>query len=185
MMIGLSTFFFPPAQVRAIFFKNKPISPLKESLQIQHSMRGMLILGIYFLFQLFLPIRHFFIQGDVLWTEEGHRMAWRMMLRSKGGSISFKVKDTATGETWEVNPYTELTNKQVSKLGVQPDMIWQFAQLLKYKYRQEGKDKVEVYAISSVSLNGDSSRPMVDSTVNLAGEAWNTFKHARWILTYE
>ncbi|WP_316930169.1 HTTM domain-containing protein [Leeuwenhoekiella sp. MAR_2009_132] len=35
--------------------------------------------------QLELPLRHWIIKDDVLWTEEGHRLSWRMMLRSKGG----------------------------------------------------------------------------------------------------
>ena len=48
------------------------------------------ILLVYFIFQIGLPIRHWMIQDDVLWTEEGHRMSWRMMLRSKSGTLTVR-----------------------------------------------------------------------------------------------
>ena len=184
MMIGLSVFFFPPEQVRNVFFKEKPKTLPDESTQVKNKKRVIFILGIYFLFQLFLPVRHLFVKGNVFWTEEGHRMAWRMMLRSKSGSIQFKVKDKTTGEEWKVDPYDYLTDKQARKLSVQPDMIWQFAQYLKQEYAQEGIE-VEIYAISRVSLNGSTSQPLVDAGVDLANEPWNTFTHARWILPYK
>ncbi len=39
------------------------------------------------IWQVYLPVRHYFIPGNVFWTEEGHRMAWRMMLRNKAGEV--------------------------------------------------------------------------------------------------
>ena len=87
--------------------------------------------------QLALPLRHHFIQGDVLWTEEGHRLSWRMMLRTRQGSIQFFVTDVKTGrrETVDLNQY--LTAKQISRLSTLPDYIWQFSQRLTKEYNEK------------------------------------------------
>lgn len=41
------------------------------------------LLGSYVLMQVLVPFRHFLYPGNVSWTEEGHRFAWHMKLRSK------------------------------------------------------------------------------------------------------
>lgn len=45
------------------------------------------------------PLRHYFIEGDANWTEEGHSFSWRMMLRSKvTGHLAYWIVDKgATG----------------------------------------------------------------------------------------
>lgn len=40
--------------------------------------------------QALVPLRHVLYPGTVHWTEEGHRFAWHMMLRTKSGSASFR-----------------------------------------------------------------------------------------------
>jgi vitamin K-dependent gamma-carboxylase len=46
--------------------------------------------------QLILRIRHHFIKGSELVTEEGHRLSLRMILREKSGYIRFKIVDNDT-----------------------------------------------------------------------------------------
>ncbi|MDX5442717.1 MAG: HTTM domain-containing protein, partial [Hymenobacteraceae bacterium] len=41
---------------------------------------------LYAATQILVPLRHFLYPGNVNWTEEGHKFAWHMMLRSKSGS---------------------------------------------------------------------------------------------------
>lgn len=75
----------------------------------------------YCVAQLTIPLRHWLYPGDVSWTEEGHRFSWRMMLRSKVGSASFRLVhgvDTAT-----VDPSLHLTQRQVRAMSTRPDMI--------------------------------------------------------------
>ena len=48
----------------------------------------------FFFVQLVLPLRHHFIKGDVLFTEEGHRLSWRMMLRERVGRLNIKIVNT-------------------------------------------------------------------------------------------
>ena len=183
LAIALCIFFFPGEQVRQKFFKRKP--PVTPEIQAQTSYTiatWMLVLGgLYFLWQVYLPLRHHLYEGNVFWTEEGHRMSWRMMLRTKSGSVRFKMEDLKTGETWWVEPRDYLTSKQARKLATHPDMIWQFSQFLEKKYRNQGYEDVAVYAHGSVSLNGHPHSPLVDSSVDLTTVSWEPFRHATWI----
>jgi hypothetical protein len=146
--------------------------------------RGLLLafLGVFFLLQIVLPLRHFLYPGNVHWTEEGHRMAWHMMLRTKSGRIHYIVKDPASGESWKVDPADYLAPKQSERIATRPDMIWQFAQRLAREYRDKGRPTVEVYAFTRVSLNGRPYQPLVNSKVDLAKAEWTWFRPLDWLV---
>ena len=138
--------------------------------------------GIYFLIQLALPLRHHFIKDEVLWSEEGHRLSWRMMLRSRGGTVKFKITNKENGETTLVNLDDYLTKKQKRRIASYPDFIWQFAQRLKKEYSEKDQD-ISVHALNSkVSVNGKAYRAFIDPKVDLANTEWNYFWHNEWIL---
>lgn len=184
MMIGISVFFFPPEQVRRRFFRRKPLPTKTEvvsthRVQVRYGVAG--LLAGYFLWQIYLPLRHHLYEGDVLWTDEGHRMAWRMMLRTRAGVATYKVVDTATGESWNVRLADYLTAKQERKAASHPDMIWQFSQFLEREYRRQGYQDVAVYVDARVSINGSDLRPLVKPTVDLTEVGWQPFQHAEWI----
>ncbi len=141
-----------------------------------------IMFGTYLIWQVLTPLRHHLIPGDVLWTEEGHRMAWRMMLRTKKGEAKFKVVDKRTDSSWYEFPEKHMLSYQAKDVASKPDFIWQFSQHLKNKYKEQGLD-VRVYAYSRCSVNGRPYKYMVDTTVDLAAEEWNLFKHHDWILT--
>ncbi len=132
-------------------------------------------------FHLLVPLRHWCFDGNVAWTEEGHRYSWRMMLRSKRGYGFFTVKDPATGETEDVKPKDYLNERQVEKLLTHPDMIWQFAQYLHREWEKKGVPNAEVYATIRASLNGRKTQSFVDPNVNLAAEKWHFLSESTWI----
>lgn len=181
LALAFSVFFFDPETIRSIFFKSKkPITSTKPTIPI---FRTSLLLGatVYFIVQLLLPIRHYAIEDDVLWTEEGHRMSWRMMLRSRTGKGNFKVIDTTTKEVFEILTKDYLTAAQERKVFTYPDFAWQFAQYLKLEFRKKGKD-VSVYVENSmVSINGKPYVPFLDPKTDLASESWNRLQHHNWI----
>ncbi len=127
-----------------------------------------------------LPLRHHLFPGDVAWSEEGHRYAWRMMLRTKYGRGYFTVKDLSTGESERVSPRQELRLKQSRKLFTHPDMILQYAHHLRDQAAEEGRE-VAVYAHIRTSLNGRDSHLYVDENVDLAKEEWSFWKSSAWI----
>ncbi|SNT20678.1 Vitamin K-dependent gamma-carboxylase [Ekhidna lutea] len=181
LMIGLTVFFFPPETIQSTFFKKKPkVYPVRKQL----SKGWTYVLSAYFILQILLPLRHHLIKGDVAFTEEGHRLSWRMMLRVKSGSIRMYVEDIAAGKRERVRLSNYLTRDQQSSLMVQPDMIWQFAQRLKDEYAEKGQN-VAVFANAKVSLNGHPSKPLIDENVDLAKVSWEPFRHSDWILIHE
>ncbi len=132
----------------------------------------------FFIVQLVLPLRHHFIKGDVLFTEEGHRLAWRMMLRERKGILNIKVVDKKTGLTHYHNYASELTPKQVKLLSNSPDIIWQYCQKLK----KEAKKPISIFVECSVSINRRPYYKLIDEKTDMATAKFDYFGHNEWIL---
>ena len=126
------------------------------------------VFGAFFALQVLLPLRHFAYPGDVLWTEEGFRFSWRVMLVEKTGAVFFEIADPDTGRSWEVFPSDWLTPRQERQFAFQPDMILALAHYLRDSLRSQGIRDPEVRARAFVSLNGRRSRPLIDPAVDLA-----------------
>ncbi|XLS29573.1 HTTM domain-containing protein [Flavobacteriaceae bacterium M23B6Z8] len=186
LSLAFIVFFYPPETIRSIFLKKrKPPIDRNYALRVPANKNIYISMAIiYFIIQIGLPLRHWLIKDDVLWTEEGHRMSWRMMLRTKSGYISFKVVDKKTGKTTYISPRNFLSPKQAGMVTSKPDVIWQFAQRIKKQQAAEGKD-VSIYAIGKVRVNGGSLKTLIDPEVDLAAEEWSHFSHHDWILPYE
>ncbi|GAA4311941.1 HTTM domain-containing protein [Pontixanthobacter gangjinensis] len=182
MSLAFCIFFFPTEKVNKFFLRNKKQHYDKGEI-IVPSYRNVLIAAmlVWFIVQVCLPLRHWFFQDDVLWTEEGHRLSWRMMLRGKSGRINFKVVEKGTTDTIFVDKKEYLSRKQLRAITSKPDLIWQFAQRLEEEYAEKGK-QVEVYVEGKVSVNGGPYKPLIDPRVDLAAEKWQHFKHHDWIL---
>lgn len=183
LSLAFALFFFDPKTVRNIFLKRKPLYITNEIRIPAYKKYLVPLMAIYFFIQLALPLRHWFIKGDVLLTEEGHRLSWRMMLRSKTGNQTFFVVDKKTKEKEIINLNNYLTKKQKGVIGTKPDMIWQFAQRLKKEAAKNNKD-VAVYVKGKVSVNGRPFQPFINDTIDLASLKWNHFKHSSWILPF-
>jgi hypothetical protein len=185
LSLAFILFFFPAKTIHSIFLKKKPFYD-KEEVIIPHYKKAFLaITSIYFIIQVALPLRHWFIKDDVLWTEEGHRLSWRMMLRSKSGFIQFKVVNKANNKLITmVQPKDFVSKKQQRMLATKPDVIWQFAQHLKQVFAKNGQD-VAVYAIGQISVNGKPFKPLINPDVDLAAETWKPLTHHSWILPSE
>lgn len=182
LALAFTLFFFPTEKINHYFLSKKPhyskneveISPFRKPV--------ILFLSLWLIVQIGLPLRHWFFQDNVLWTEEGHRLSWRMMLRSKSGKINFKVVNKSSpGDTIIVRNSDYLSPKQMRAMPTKPDLIWQFAQHLVEEYSREGKE-VEVYVDSQVSVNGRPYKAFIDPSVDLAAVEWKHFSHAPWIL---
>ncbi|WP_375235895.1 HTTM domain-containing protein [Winogradskyella sp.] len=181
LSLAFCLFFFEPETVRNIFMKKKKLYTKSEIKIPCYKSVFKSVFIVYFVIQIILPIRHYFIQDNVLWTEEGHRLSWRMMLRAKSGSISFRVVDNATNNLIPIKLNEYLTKKQQRSLRTKPDFIWQFSQILKKQFKSEGKD-VSIFATCYVSVNGKPSKRFIDPEIDLAKAEWNYFKHNTWIL---
>lgn len=181
LSLAFIVFFFPPETIRGIFLKGKS-AKLDNSLPNPINRRLIRsVLGIYFVVQLLLPLRHHTFQDDVLWTEEGHRLSWRMMLRSRSGSIRFKAVNKETGKVDIIKLGDHLTKKQRRKVACYPDFTWQFAQYLKKEYTKKGEE-IQVFVENKVKVNNGKYHKFIDPKVDLASVPWKHFGHNEWIL---
>lgn len=184
LSLAFSLFFFEPKTIQKIFLKKKPFYNSNEVIVPKYSNVLIVLFSIYFLIHISLPLRHHFFEDDVLWTEEGHRLSWRMMLRAKNGRTTYSVIDAETNSPIPIKLNDYLTKKQQRSASTKPDVIWQFAQHLKQDFAKKGKT-VKVYVKSYVSVNGKPSKQLIDPKIDLANEEWHHFKHHDWILPSE
>ncbi|MDX1542739.1 MAG: HTTM domain-containing protein [Christiangramia sp.] len=182
MSLAFCIFFFPAEKINKVFLRGKKKFYDKAEVIVPSWRNALLVsMVIWFTIQLCLPLRHWFFKDDVLWTEEGHRLSWRMMLRGKSGRLTFKVVEKGTSDTIFIDNDEYLSRKQRRAITSKPDMIWQFAQHLEEDFAKKGRE-VEVYVEGKVSVNGGPYKVLIDPNVDLAAEKWQHFKHHDWIL---
>ena len=189
--LAMMIFFFDPIKIRDVVFPKKSFMMDRsdeDNLLTTRRVMFTYLLCFYVIWQVYLPVRHLFIPGNVFWTEEGHRMAWRMMLRNKTGEVDFYVSQPDPQHKGKflkrerVELYRYLTDKQIYKLATSPDMMWQFARFLKYDYAKKGKYDVKVFVDAKISVNGSKYYQLTNSNYNLAYTTWSYFGHQPWIL---
>ncbi len=124
---------------------------------------------VHALVQIVVPLRHLAYPGNTLWTEEGFRFAWRVMLIEKSGELELTVVDGDDKRTL-VHPREYLTPFQVRMASTQPDMILELAHVVARDFERRTGGPVRVYADAEVSFNGRARAPMIDPNVDLAAE---------------
>jgi vitamin K-dependent gamma-carboxylase len=136
------------------------------------------ILVIYGAYHLFMPFRHWLYPGNVHWTEEGHRYAWHMMLRTKDANAYFIIEDLKTKQLWRARPEVYLSRRQYKKMSVHPEMLRQCAQFLRERWKPFD---VAVYAVAQVKLNDHAPALLVDPGVDLSRQGMR-LGPSTWIL---
>lgn len=184
LMIAITVLFFPHEQIRKLFFRNKPALDLStlSSYTIRPAVTWV-ILG-FLLLNILMPVRRHLFEGHVLHTEEGHRMSWRMMLRTRSGSIRIKLKDLETNKTEYVDLSEYLNKRQINCVATHPDAFYWFLQKLKEDYVSKGwdLDKYEILVRCSVSVNREGHFNQYDPYKDMKDVEWSFFSHDDWIL---
>lgn len=185
MGIAFSIFFYEPETIRRIFFKSKEaLTAVKEVIQPKFRTATTYALVIFLGIQFLLPLRHWAIPGNVTWTEEGHRLSWRMMLRVKGGYLNIYRVDNTTKEKTYIRLNDYLTAKQMRSIATRPDMFWYFIQYLKADLKKQGIENYKLFADGGVSLNGATTKPLYKPDFNLVDAQWNKFGNNSWVTRY-
>ena len=182
MSIAFAFFFFSSETLQRWFLRKRAVLYKKGEVLVP-GYKPILVAGasIFFLVQIGLPLRHWFFKDDVLWTEEGHRLSWRMMLRSKKGLLTVWVEDKATGKRERYDYGDMRSPKQTRNVRAKPDLLWQLAQRIKEREAQKGRD-VAVFMDVKVSINGGEFHRLIDFKTDLTAEEWSHFSHHDWIL---
>ena len=142
-----------------------------------------LFLILFFAVQLLFPFRYLLYPGELFWTEEGYRFSWRVMLMEKAGQAEFTIRD-ANGHQKIVNNKEFLTTLQEKMMSTQPDMLLQYAQILRSYYEKQGFTNPQIYVDSYVTLNGRLGKPMVFAITDLSKER-DSFWHKSWIIPFQ
>ena len=185
LAIALTALFFHPTWPRGVFarfFTASPPEPAISEAKTPRPQRAIICLLVAFAaWQLLMPLRHWLYPGNPSWTEEGHRFAWRMMLRSKLATSKFYVIDPQSDTTWQLEPIVYLRARQYRKMNGRPDMLLQFAHHIADLMRENGYPDVEVRAEVHVALNGRPPATLITTKTDLAARP-RTLRHAQWIL---
>ena len=186
--LAMMIFFYDPDKIQELFFKTKSFMMDRndeDGLITTRRVAFSYLLMIYVLWQIYLPLRHFHIPGNVFWTEEGHRLSWRMMLRNRSNDtkvfIAYPDKNGKINGKEEINFNKYLTYKQAGRFGSSADMIWQMAKFVKEDYKKKGKN-VMVFVDSKVSINGSEYYQYTNPKVDIANTKWSYFGHQGWIM---
>lgn len=148
---------------------------------VRHQPALLAVMACFLVVQLLLPWRFLLYPGELLWTEQGYRFSWRVMLMEKAGTATFYVRDRSTGREGAVNNAAFLNEHQEKQMAMQPDMIIQFAKILKEHYALRGVHDPYVRAEAWVTLNGAPSQLLVDSSIDLSAQR-EGLHHYDWIL---
>ncbi len=168
IMAVATTIFFSPSWPRR--WVRGPL-PFDGAARVRVSRVALCIAAVWCVFHVLFPLRCHLIGDDVLWDEAGMRWSWRVMVREKSGSITYRVTlpRDANGKTRivVVSPHDRLTHRQANEMAGQPDMILQLAHAIRDDFAKDGI-VVEVRADAVVSLNGRRAARFIDPDVDLA-----------------
>jgi len=162
-----------------------------ENIKLSHTRKKIIIslLTLYIAIQIIIPFRHVLYPGNLFWNEEGFRFSWRVMIMHKVGLATFYMVDPKTGRESEINNSKFLTRTQEGQMATQPDMILQYAQILKNYHHGKtfhyGNQKFlienpEIRAKIYVSVNGRPSQLFVDKKHDLTKLEYN-LSHRTWL----
>jgi vitamin K-dependent gamma-carboxylase len=142
---------------------------------------GGALLALWVMVQVLVPLRAHAYGGDVLWHEQGMRFSWRVMVRSKAASVTYRVRMDGRARERFVEPRRYLTVPQEREFGGQPDLVLQLAHHIGQDLEARGHRDVEVRVDAFASLNGRPMARLIDPDVDLM-TVEDGYAPASWIL---
>lgn len=171
IMSAVAVIFFDPSWARRPLERARVLAPIAKDAPPPRfpplPRWGRALAAAYLGWHVLFPFRHLVYGGNVLWTEQGFRFAWNVMLIEKNGVVELSIVDRATGARSLVEARDYLTPYQIKMMSTQPDMILELAHVIADDYAHRGQS-VEVHADAQVTLNGRRLHPLIDPTVDLA-----------------
>lgn len=176
ILLAIGSLFNKPAELVFPGSNGKKYSAIHQTVLIT-------FFSVFFAIQIAMPFRYLFYPDELFWTEEGYRFSWRVMLMEKSGHAQFTVKDES-GKYAVIDNRDFLTPLQEKMMSTQPDMILQYAHILRDHYFRLGWQSPQVYVDSYVVLNGRLGKPLIDPLTDLAQQK-DSFHHKAWILPFK
>ncbi len=195
MTIALTTLFFDPdwprrllqrAGLAGLAFAQDGGAAALHPAPLTAGARALLVFALLWtLSQTLLPLRHFLIDGQARWTDEGHRFSWRMKLLDRDFTLPVMLVYMPERDELRVPfGYNRLTRRQQAKVGSQSGMVRRYAMQLADRYRTEDNpdEDIRVHAWIEKSVNNRKNHVYIDPTVDLVTARYNFFAHDDWVI---
>ncbi len=183
LMIVLTPVFFEPDWPER-WFRGASTASVPAEQPPRNSRFILAALGLYAAVQILVPLRSLLRPGNVLWTENGIRFSWKVMVAEKTGLAEFTVTDRETGRAKTVNPAAELTPEQVRYMAIDPWMILAYARHAGAREAAATGHPVSVTVDSWAALNGRPAGRFVRPDVDLMEITPDT-PLDRWLVSLE
>ncbi len=137
----------------------------------------------YLLIQIIVPLRHFLIPGNCLWTEEGRTFSWQMKISQRGiKRCDFWLKESENELPIKVDLRKDLNPRQAGVMALQPKLILQYAHYLRDKFKAQGVKDPVITTEVILTMNGRPLQYLIDPQVDLAKVQYPWFGHATWVV---
>ena len=186
LMIFATTIFFEPNWPRKIFASCLPaietasvVSPIgSKKSPARFATLG--FIGLFVVFQVLFPLRHFLYNENTSWTERNHHFSWHMKLRGKITAIRFYTRNPSNGQWAKFKLQEHLKLHQMMRMTRDPWMIRDFAIFIEDYYKHIGIPDIEVRVFALCSMNGRKPQLLIDPNVDLTADL-----PAGWIMPLE
>ncbi len=178
VMIVLTPIFFAPDWPERWGRRATPPRPATAASSQPRSRVALGVMASWMAIQLLVPMRHLLYPGDVLWTQEGARLSWRVMLVERAALSEIRVVHE-DGRAEIIDPAEHLSPLQIRMMAAEPDLLIQFAHHLRDAAAARG-ERIEVHAEVWAAINGRRSARLIDPAIDLAAEEESIFGHA-WL----
>ncbi|WP_299554760.1 HTTM domain-containing protein [uncultured Tateyamaria sp.] len=186
--LALSTIFFAPDWPQHLLraglgrFETLPEQAKLPKATFRLAPLGLAVLAVWFAVQIAVPQRQAFFNNLVGWSGDGHRFSWRMRIYDRDSKGVFRIVSPVWEETWEVDPYQVMSFRQARNVLGRPDIIYDFAHMLKDAWAEQGYPDVAVHADVRKSLNGCAMQQFTDPEQDLTSIKWEWVRPNPWIL---
>lgn len=181
IMIVATTIFFAPDWPRRFSARLRALPEASSAAASGRASWALSLAALYLVVQIAVPLRALAYGGDVLWHEQGMRWSWRVMVREKNGSVTYRVRTAGRTRERLVSPSDYLTAIQEREMVGQPDLILQLAHIIEDDLHRRGMHDVEVRVDALASLNGRPMQRLIDPDVDLT-TIDDSLMPASWIL---
>lgn len=156
-------------KVHRWFLRDKrTINPVSELPQNGSNRIAKVFFFGWLFFQIIIPLRHWFIDGWVMWDERGYNFSWFMKLRTKEPKMAFKVNIGENPTDYYLELEKFLTKKQGRSIGYKPINTVQFAHYIEQYYHERGETQdIRVYADVSTQLHDHPPQRLINPDVDL------------------
>ncbi|MBK9335872.1 MAG: HTTM domain-containing protein [Lewinellaceae bacterium] len=138
---------------------------------------------IFFVLQLLLPFRGFFLPNDMDWTGIGKNFSWRMKVDTRPcDTFEFTVRHPETGQIYPVQVQSFVNPAQILNMTTDARAVAAFARRVREEAARGGVPNAIVNARISVRYNGRPAQLFVKPDVDLASVSYSPFVRLDWVL---